>query len=100
MAGRSAAPVDRGLQIDRVLHGEAVGRPRPVGARIGVADHAAFDGGDEIRIAALHQHAEAPRHFGKIGRDQFERRGAIADRVLVDLGDEGQVGRVGGPDFE
>ena len=91
-----AAPVDRGLEIDRILHGEAIGRPRPVGARIGVADHAAFEAGDQIGKAAVHQRAEAPRHLGKIRRDQLERRGAVADRVLVDRGNKGQVGRAAG----
>ena len=94
-----AAAMDRRLQIDRILHREAIGRPRPVGAGIGISDHAAFERGDEIGKAAVHQRVEAPRHLGEIGRDQLEGRGAVAHRVLVDLGNGGQVGRGGGPDF-
>ena len=94
-----AAAVDRRLQIDRILHREAIGRPRPVGAGIGIADHAAFDCGDEIGKAAVHQRPEPPGHLGEIGRDQLERRGAVAHRVLVDFGDGGEVGLGGGPDF-
>ena len=33
----------RRLQIDRILHGVAIGRARPVGACIGITDHAAFE---------------------------------------------------------
>ena len=95
-----AAPVNRRLQIDRILNGEAIGRPRPVGAGIGVSDHAAFERGDEIGKAAVHQRAKAPRHLGQIGRDQLEGRGAVADRVVVDLGNGWQVGGDGGSDFE
>ena len=94
-----AAAVDRRLQIDRILHREAIGRPRPVRAGIGIADDTAFNGGDEIGKAAVHQRAEPPGHLGEIGRDQFERRGAVAHRVLVDFGDGGEVGLGGGPDF-
>ena len=94
-----AAAVGRGLQIDRILHRETVGRPRPIGPRIGIADHAAFNRGNEIGKAAIHQRPEPPGHLGEIGRDQLERRGAVAHRVLVDFGDGGEVGLGGGPDF-
>jgi hypothetical protein len=78
--------MDCGLKVNRILHREAIGRPRPVRSRIGVSDHAAFEGGGKIGKAAVHQHAKAPCHLGEIGGDQLERRGAVADRVFVDLG--------------
>jgi phosphoribosylformylglycinamidine (FGAM) synthase-like enzyme len=87
-----ALAVDRRLQVDRILHREAVGRPRPVGAGIGVADHLALAHTDEIGIAAIHQRAIAARHLGEIRRDQLERRGAVADGMFVDGGDGGKVG--------
>ena len=95
-----AAAVDRGFQVDRILDREAVGRPRPVRARIGIADHLVLKYADQIGIAAFHQGAEAARHLGQVGRDQFERRGAVADRMFVDGGDGGEVGLEGRPDFE
>jgi len=42
------APMDCGLKVNRILHREAIGRPRPVRSRIGVSDHAAFETGDQI----------------------------------------------------
>ena len=96
----NAAAVDRGLEIDRVFHREAVGRPRPVRAGVGIADHLAFQHCCEIRKAAVHQRAKPPRHLSKVWRDQFEGRGAVADRVFVDPGDGGEVGLGGGPDFK
>ncbi len=94
-----AAAVDRRPQIDRIFHREAIGRPRTVRAGIGISDHVAFQGADEIRKTAIHQRLEAPGHFGKVRRYQFERRGAVTHRMLVDFGDRGEVGLGGGPDF-
>ena len=52
----------------------------------------------EARVGAIGL-AKALRHFGEIRRDQLERRSAVADRVLVNLGNGREVGRSGGPDF-
>jgi hypothetical protein len=87
------------LQVDGILHRETVGRPRAIGPRIGVADHAAFDRGNEIGKAAIHQRPESPGHLGEIGRDELERRGAVVHRVLVDFGDGGEVGLGGEANF-
>ena len=91
--------MERRIEIDRILDREAIGRPWPVGAGIGVAGDAAVEDGDEIGIAAVDQRAVAPRHLGEIGRCQLERRGALADGLLVDGGNGGKVGLDGGPDF-
>src|SRR5215212_8407175 len=92
--------MDGGLQIDRILHGEAIGRPGPVRARISIADHPAVEGCDQMGKSAIHHQAKAPRHLGQIGRDQLEGCGAVQHRVLVDFGDGGKVGGAAGPDFE
>ena len=92
--------MDRRLKVDRILHREAIGRPRPVRACIGITDHAAFKCGDQIGKAAVHQHVIAPRHLVKVRRDQLEGRGAVPHRVLVDLGNEREVGRGSTPDFK
>ena len=95
-----SAAMDRRLKIDRILHREAIGRPRPVRACIGVTDHAALERCNQIGKAAVHQHVIAPRHLVKIRRDQLEGRGTVAHRVLVNLGNGGKVGHSSGPDFE
>src|SRR3989442_1341699 len=92
--------MDRRLKIDRILYREAIGRPWPVRACIGISDHAALEGCDEIGKAAIHQHIKAPRHLVKIRRDQLEGRGAVTDRVLVNLANEREVGRGSTPDFK
>ena len=94
-----AAPVDRRLQIDRVLHSETIGRPRAVRSGIGVSDHRALDQGDEIGKAPVNQRSKAPRHLGQVGWDQLERRSAVTHRVRVDLGYKGKIGLGGGPDI-
>ena len=65
-----AAAMDGGRQIDRVLHGEAVGRPGSIGTGISIADHGSRELGDQIRKAAVAEGAEPPGHLGKIGRDK------------------------------
>src|SRR5258707_1224758 len=94
------AAMDRRLKIDRILHREAIGRPRPVRARIGVTDHAAVECGNQIGKAAVHQHVIAPCHLVTIRRDQLEGRGTVTDPVLAKLAHERKVWRGSGPDFE
>jgi hypothetical protein len=90
-----AAALRRRIDIDRILDAVTVGQAWAIGASVGVADDAARDLGDDIWIAAVQQAAVPPRHFGFIGRFQFERRGAVFHGVGIDAGDGGNIGRRG-----
>jgi len=95
-----AAALQRRRHIDRVLDAPAIGRPRPIGARIGVAGDGAVGLGHQIGKPAVDQGLPAPRHLGRVGRFELERRGAVAHRVVVDRRDGGNVGRGRGADQE
>ena len=60
--------------IDRIFHREAIGRPGPVGAGIGVAQQAFRRFGDQIGEARC-QHGIPPAgHFGRIWWFHFKTR--------------------------
>ena len=84
--------------VDRILHGVAIGRPRAVRARIRIAHDGAADLRHEIRIAGVDERALTPRHLGFVRRLVLERCGAVAHRVRIDAGDGGDVGRRCGAD--
>ena len=91
-------PMHLRRQVDRILDGEAIGWSRPIRPRIGIADHFAIELRRQIRKPAVHQRSKPPRHFGEVGRGQFERRGAMAHLAIVDDGDGGKIGFGSGSD--
>ncbi len=68
------------VEIDRVLDCESIGRARPVGPCISIADHDIFHDRYQIGEAAFRQRLKAPRHLGEIERFEFECRGAMQNR--------------------
>ena len=95
-----AAAMQRRRHVDRILDAEAIGRTRPVGARIGIAGERAVGLGHQIGEACVDQRLLPPRHLGRVGRLELERGGAVAHRVIVDRRDGGNVGRGRGADQE
>src|SRR3954447_19181541 len=86
-----AAAVTIGPDVDRVLDRMAVGWPRPISARIGIADDLAALERREIRVAALDDRPPAPQHLGETRRFELEARRAGLDVVGIDRGDHGEI---------
>ena len=86
------------IDVDRVLHGEAIGRPGAIETRIGIAHQHAADLGRQIGKLPLQQRPHAARHLGLVGRLELEGCGAGAHGMGVDAGDGGNVGRSGRAD--
>ena len=63
--------------IDGILHREAIGGARAVGAGVGVARDAAVELGDEIGIASVGDGPEAAQHLRLVGRLQLEAGRAL-----------------------
>ena len=66
------APVTVMSDIDRVLDGEAVRRPRPVRTGIGIAGECVVVFGDQVRITLAEKVSHAARHLGLVWWDEFE----------------------------
>ena len=96
-----AAAMRLRCDVDRILDGEAVGRPRAIGPGIGVAQDCAV-GAFAFRHhegeAARAQRLEAPRHLGCVRRIELERGGAVQDGVGVDARDRRDVTQLGRAD--
>ncbi len=79
-------------QVDRILGGEAIGRPRAIRSRIGVAQHAARALGDEPRVAAFGDAAHARAHLVDGGRLELEGRRAAQHVGGVDRAHRAGIG--------
>ena len=67
-----AAPVTVMGDIDRILDGEAISRPRPVWTGIGIAGECIVVFGDQVRITLAEEVSHAARHLGLVWWDEFE----------------------------
>jgi hypothetical protein len=65
------------VDIDRILDGEFIGRPRPPVAGIGIAQHDAVALGHQMRQACFEHRGAAFLHLGEIRRHDLERGGAM-----------------------
>jgi hypothetical protein len=67
-----AAVLRIGIDINRVLNAETIGRPRPIRTCISIARQRVVDLGDDLGIAAVDQRALPARHLGLVGRLQLK----------------------------
>jgi hypothetical protein len=81
-----------GGDVDRILDGEPVGRPRAVGVDVGVAGDGAVQFGDQVGETLGEHVGAAAGHFRHVWRIVLEACGAGSHGVAVDGGDGRQVG--------
>src|SRR5882762_10594767 len=90
----------RGIDVDRVLQGEPIGRAGSVRAGVAIAQHSARALGDQIGQAAGDNLAAAGCDLVGLGRNLLEGRQSVEDVVAVDRSDRGDVALIRGTDFD
>ena len=86
------------VDVNRIFERKAVGRPGPIQAGVGIADHATVSFRRQVGKLAPDDVGPALAHFGHRGRHQFERGQPVQDMMAVDFGDGGDIAGLGRTD--